>query len=57
MKIIKVITGFMWIFATMLLCVIDTDYTPISNILVLLFVWAIIGLVTSKIDYPNEHPY
>ena len=54
MKIIKVIIVFMWIFATMLLCVIDTDYTPISNILVLLGVWAILGLVTSKIDWKNE---
>ena len=53
MKIIKYIVGVMWIFATMLLCGIDTDYTPISNILVLVVVWAILGLVISKIDW-NE---
>ena len=54
MKIIKVIIGFMWIFATMLLCGIDTDYTPLSYVLGLVVVWFILGVVVTKIDWKNE---
>lgn len=54
MKTIKAILTTLFALATMMICVIDTEYTPISNILVLLGVWAILALVTSKIDWKNE---
>ena len=54
MKTIKFILATLFALATMTLCGIDTDYTPLSNILVLVVVWAILGIVISKIDWKNE---
>lgn len=54
MKIIKFIIGFVWIFATMLLCGIDTEFTPLSHVLGLIAVWFIFGFVVTKIDWKNE---
>ena len=54
MKTIKFIIGFMWCFATMMICGVDTEYTPLSHVLGLVAVWIILGLVISKIDWKNE---
>lgn len=54
MKTIKVILATLFALATMMLCGIDTDYTPISHVLGLVAVWVVLGLVISKIDWKNE---
>lgn len=54
MKTIKVILAILFALATMMLCGIDTDYTPISHVLGLVAVWAILGVIISKIDWKNE---
>ena len=54
MKTIKVILATLFALATMLLCGIDTDYTPISHVLGLVVVWFILGIVVTKIDWKNE---
>ena len=54
MKIIKFIIGLMWCFATMMICGVDTEYTPLSHVLGLVAVWLILGFVVTKIDWKNE---
>ena len=54
MKTIKVIVAILFALATIMICGVDTDYTPISHVLGLVAVWLILGGIISKIDWKNE---
>lgn len=54
LKTIKVILAILFALATMMICGVDTEYTPISHVLGLVAVWAILGLVIYKIDWKND---
>ena len=54
MKTIKFILATLFALATMMICGIDTDYTPISHVLGLVAVWIVLGVIISKIDWKNE---
>lgn len=54
MKIIKFIIGFMWIFATMMICSIDADNSPLSHVLMIVAAWLFLAFLVHIIDWNNN---